>query len=344
MLMGKVIGIINLFSGNHYLCSSIIFSIICSIGIWQIFKTAASLYPSLIKFFAIGILYYPTVAIWSSGILKDPLTILAIGLIFRATYLICKKRRIILPLISVVLSIYICLGLKPYVLYTFIPSMLLWAYGLISEQIKKPPLKYLTSPIIIILFSFGLYFLTYQISKEAGKYSLENMETSVKGFHSWHQYLANTRDQSGYTLGEIEYTPSGILKKAPAAIFVTFFRPMPLLDTQNASTLFEGIQSFILLIITIWVFLRVGLRRAFALLLFNTHLRAFMTFALLFGFAVGFTSYNFGALSRYKIPALPFFTISLSILYYEYLSKKNSVGSGQTSFSKEKKKVLPKGS
>jgi hypothetical protein len=35
---------------------------------------------------------------------------------------------------------------------------------------------------------------------------------------------------------------------------------------------------------------------------------------LLFAFAVGFTSYNFGALVRYKIPMMPFYYIALFIL------------------------------
>lgn len=116
----------------------------------------------------------------------------------------------------------------------------------------------------------------------------------------------------------------GILQKAPEALFVTYFRPFPIIDTKNASTLFEGIQSFTLLMISLFVFFRLGPKRLVQYTLTNPHVRAFMVFALLFGFVVGFTSYNFGALSRYKIPALPFYTTSLCILYAEFLIKKQS--------------------
>jgi Fic family protein len=42
---------------------------------------------------------------------------------------------------------------------------------------------------------------------------------------------------------------------------------------------------------------------------------------------VGFSTYNFGALARYKIPALPFYAMSLFVLnyyadYYRALRKK----------------------
>ena len=41
-------------------------------------------------------------------------------------------------------------------------------------------------------------------------------------------------------------------------------------------------------------------------------------FSLLYSFVAGFTSFNFGALDRYKIPALPFFMISLVVINYRH--------------------------
>src|SRR5205085_4209953 len=41
-----------------------------------------------------------------------------------------------------------------------------------------------------------------------------------------------------------------------------------------------------------------------------------LIFSIIFAFAVGISSYNFGALSRYKIPCLPFYAAFLVILYY----------------------------
>src|SRR5690606_15203190 len=38
-------------------------------------------------------------------------------------------------------------------------------------------------------------------------------------------------------------------------------------------------------------------------------------FAVVFAFAVGVSTFNFGTLSRYKIPAMPFFLLGISIAY-----------------------------
>mgnify|MGYP001254835802 CR=1 FL=1 len=73
----------------------------------------------------------------------------------------------------------------------------------------------------------------------------EKIEKTLVGFQSWHEYLAETRDQSGYTLGEVEFTPLGILKKSPAALNVTFFRPY-LWEARNLPTLLGAIEGLIL--------------------------------------------------------------------------------------------------
>lgn len=323
IFMAKLSAFFCLLGFNEFLTSSMLFTLFCSIGTWLIFVVFSKLYPSSTFHFAIGTLFFPTLAIWSSGILKDPITLMAIGLIFYSTYKASKGKRIIFSLLIIALSIYFCMALKPYVLYIFIPSMLIWTQSQIRENFKNSLLKSIIKPLIIILSLLGGYLLISEISKDAGKYSIENLESVVKGFHSWHEYLSSTRDQSGYTLGEISYTPLGILSKVPEGVFVTFFRPLPFTDTRNIATWFEAIQSLSLLSISIYVVFNTGLINALRLIYRNKDVTAFIFFAIVFGFAVGFTSYNFGALSRYKIPCLPFYTAALAIIYHQGVLLKN---------------------
>jgi hypothetical protein len=315
--LSKLASIFCLLSFQQLMTANILFSLFSAIGIWKLYLTLCKLYPSLYKHFAIGVLFYPTIGVWGSGTLKDPVALMAIGIIFYATYNLVKRKKIISSIVLISLSVLICLKLKPYILYTFIPAMLLWVQGNISQGVKTEIIKYFVTPLIIAIFLASGYYFMQAISQSAGKYSLDNVQEVVEGFHSWHTYLADSRNQSGYDLGEIEFTPTGILTKIPQALFVTFYRPFIIGDIRNAPTAFEGIQSFILLIITLVIFFRIGFFNFFKILFTNNNVRAFMIFSLLFGAAVGFSSYNFGALSRYKIPCLPFFTASLAIIYYQ---------------------------
>lgn len=323
IFMAKLSAFFCLFGFNEFLTSSMLFTLFCSIGTWLIFDVFSKLYPSATIYFAIGTLFFPTLAIWSSGMLKDPITLMAIGLIFYSTYKASKGKFILLSLLTISVSIYICIALKPYVLYIFIPTMLIWTQSQIRENFSSTIIKNIIKPLILIFSLIGGYLLINEISEDAGKYSIENLESVVKGFHSWHDYLATTRDQSGYTLGEVSYTPLGILSKVPEGIFVTFFRPLPFIDTRNIATWFEAIQSLSLLSISIYVVFKTGIINSIRLIYRNKDATAFIFFAVVFGFAVGFTSYNFGALSRYKIPCLPFYTAALAIVYHQGVLLKN---------------------
>lgn len=323
--MSKLASVFTLLSFNQLMATNLLFSLFSAIGIWKLFETLCNLYPMLSRYFAVGILFYPTIGIWGSGILKDPIALSAIGLIFFSIYQLYKHQKFLFPTIIILACIKVCIELKPYILYTFVPVMLLWLQGNLSKRVKNTFFKFAITPLIIGFSLVAGYFFLQTVSESAGKYSLDNVQSVAEGFHSWHSYLAETRDQSGYNLGEVEFTIGGIIQKSPQAIFVTFYRPFLFTDVRNAATAFEAIQSFILLLLTVYVIYKVRIFRFLRILFSNNDARSFILFALVFGISVGLTSYNFGALSRYKIPCLPFFNAALAIVFYKgYLQGKMS--------------------
>lgn len=316
LLTSRILILFTALCAKQYLATTILFTAFTSIGLWKLYVTLCKLYPNLYKFFAVGILFYPTIGIWGSGILKDPITLMCVGLIFSSFYNFSIGSKILPSLIISLISFYVCLILKPYILYIFLPCMLFWLQSRISSNFKSSISKLVMRLVLSGIFIFSGFFLIQGISDGAGKYSLENVQEVAEGFQGWHSYLAKTRNQSGYSLGDFEFNAQGILQKSPAAFFVTFFRPFIFTDVNNFSLAFEGIQTFILLILSIIVFIRVGIFKFFRFALFNKDVSAFFLFALIFGITIGLTSYNFGALSRYKLPCLPFYVASITIIYY----------------------------
>jgi hypothetical protein len=59
---------------------------------------------------------------------------------------------------------------------------------------------------------------------------------------------------------------------------------------------------------------KAGFIRFLKLIAENPEVQFCLVFSVIFAFAVGFTSFNFGALARYKIPFMPFYYIALFIL------------------------------
>ena len=80
--------------------------------------------------------------------------------------------------------------------------------------------------------------------------------------------------------------------------------------------LLSGIESLIFVYITLTM---LSNKRIYSLvsILAKDHIIAFcVPFALILGVAIGMTSFNYGALVRYRIPILPFFASALIIINY----------------------------
>ena len=84
----------------------------------------------------------------------------------------------------------------------------------------------------------------------------------------------------------------------------------------------SGLENFFLLIITLYLMIRLKIIRYFQFLFSEPVLLFSILFSIFFLFGVGMASANFGALVRYRIPALPFFVASVFIMLDKYQTYK----------------------
>ena len=90
--------------------------------------------------------------------------------------------------------------------------------------------------------------------------------------------------------------------------------------------------------ITIRLLYKAGFIRFLKIILTNPEVQFCLIFSLIFAFAVGFTSYNFGTLARYKIPLMPFYFIALFII----ADKENKIELNEKSIPIKKKPLTNK--
>ena len=159
-------------------------------------------------------------------------------------------------------------------------------------------------------------FFVQSLGNSVSSYSIDSLQQKAEGFKSWHSYLGETQGGSAYSLGsDVEYTPVGILKQAPMAIAITLFGPF-IWQVRNPVMLLSALESLLLLFYTLRALFN---KRIYALLgiLISDHLVVFcLAFVFILSIAVGITSFNYGALVRYRIPILPFFGMLLSLVSY----------------------------
>ena len=315
--MIRITSIINILSFNRYLISSITISLIAFYGGWKMFKSFIYFFPKYHKAAFISVFLLPSVIFWSSGILKDTITFAALGIFFyHFTKIFFKNKVSIISILIILISGFIIFKLKAYIILGFMPALFVAIYINTKDRIHNKVLKSILAPLLFIIIIATGYFLISNIIESSNKYKVETLESRVHGFHSWH----TTTGGSSYNLGKIEYTAIGIIKKIPAALNVTFFRPY-LWEARNITSLMGAIESSVLLILFLFVLWKNKLK-LITVSFKNSLLALAFVYSIIFGFAVGFTSYNFGALARYKVPVMPFFVFLL--LYFYYSNKFNT--------------------
>ena len=314
----SVIGaLIGLFTMTTYLPTAVIFAAISFIGVWKLYVVFTKLYPRLSKHLAYAILFIPSVIFWGSGFMKDTITLSCIGWVTHFFYLIFfENKKIVLNSIFAIFFIYVIFIIKSYIVMAFLPAVLLWGVGLLSYKIKDARLILFVRYFLYASAIAGIVLIGGRLQTEMfGQYNVESI-----GFKSFvtRDYLfriSNETDGSGYTLGDFDPTLMGMLEQAPAGVNVTLFRPY-LWEARKPIVMISALESLVYLIFTIVVIFRNNPIRVVQRILSDETLQFCLVFTLVFAFAVGISTSNFGSLVRYKIPCLPFYTTFLIILYY----------------------------
>lgn len=306
-----------------YLCMSsfltlcIFYSLFCFFGCWKMYLTFVDMYPKLHREMSIACLFIPSVCFWGSGVLKDSLCIGFLGLLVFSTYhLFFKRMNILTNIFIIILSTYAIIQVKVYIVLAFTPALAVWVFARFRYTIKSPFIKALSTPLFIGFGSVGAMLVLTLMGKYAEKYAFDQMMRTAQDTQNWLVYSSKETAGSFYTLGDIEYTPMGLIKVFPAAVNVALFRPY-IWEAKKIMLIFASVEGMITFGFTIVLLFRAGFIGFFKLILSNPEVQFCLVFSIIFAFAVGFTSFNFGALARYKIPFMPFYYIALFILASE---------------------------
>lgn len=300
--MTKAVSLVGIFSFQSFLLLNVLFGLVGMIGAWQLVRFAREFMPEVRREAYYIMILVPGILIWSSGLLKDTVTLTCFAyFLLYFCKVVFKQERKIHHFAILFLSAYIMFRIKPYVLICEIPALALATYVYYKAKIKIPFLRRVLMPALLALLLSASLLGVVQIAEASEKYKLETLEAKVKGFQSWHETLGGAYYSIGG--GHVDYTLTGVLKVAPEALSHTFIRPF-LWESRNASMLFAAVENTVILILLIiclrYYIMDPDLRKY----LHNNHIVVFLfVFAVIFGFTVGFTSYNYGALARYKVPA-----------------------------------------
>ncbi len=318
-IIHKICCFISFFTFNRFLVISFVFTNLSFIGFVIIYKTLKKIIGGYYKEILLACIFIPSCIFWSSGLAKEPICMLAMGVLFsRLTDLFIFRRFSFASLLLIIFYGYILLTAKNYIFICLLLGMGIWIfYSSIKRIINKNPIKkfFFYFFMIVVLVGGG-----YLLSDTVTGIVKENVADVISINLNNYRYIG----ESGGSLIDVQNIDvtsiGGILKFIPQAMANVFFRPWPW-EISNVLMIFTVLENLFFMFLFVKVLFRT---RLFTRNLFIN--KNFQVFAIIFSITlaliIGMTTFNFGTMVRYKTPFLPFWAVFLLILNKKLSQKK----------------------
>ena len=319
-MMMKISALVSFFTFNKYMLISLVFALFSFVGLWKLFRLFNSLiYAKYTKVLAFGILYTPTIWFWSGGIIKEALAFGCLGIIISYMHeMFIKKNFSIAKFFLIALLIFILIVVKSYIIIILFVSI---AIALCIEKIKQ--IRNLLVRVSVILLMISVLITTSLVTNISSGFEsiVKDAYTQIQTFKSDYQKVGEMEDNKGTIKGLAtgeealrELSVFSILLQAPSVIFTCLFRPF-LWESGKIIIFLASLEATITLIFTILVLWKSRVWGFLKYSFSDFYTTSCFIFSVLFALIVGFTTYNFGTMVRYKIILLPFFFFLLISVY-----------------------------
>ena len=281
VLLIKLIAIFNLFSGGHYYINVIWFSFLSFWGGYYFYRLFNRTYPGYEKSMAAVFLFFIPMVFWTSGIRKDGLIFLFLGLIFYHFQLFLSDRK--WPRIMIItLSLFMLFLIRNFVALTLLPALLAW--GIATKGTKKA--------WQVFSLVYGISLVLFFLSAITGPVNFPRKITE-RQFEFF-----RLKGGSHIQLDSLHGDPLSYIRILPQALNHVFLRPYP---GEQASLLFRfsSLESWfcIFLFLLLLLYPAPAARGIFRSPFMMTIIFYSLNNYLLIGYTIPFL----GAIVRYRI-------------------------------------------
>jgi hypothetical protein len=303
---------VSLVFDRSYLCIAMFFSFFALAGSIRLFKVFYHYYPDYWREIAFATLFLPSVAFWSSGVLKDSLCFGAVGFIVHGVFnLAIKRHKIAASLFWVLAGGVLLFFVKVYILLALAPAIVLWLFGEFNKVVENKTLRRIMG-FMTFAIGIGLAFLmiNYATSEESlQQFQFDAIAETSASQRELYESFSETNEGAYYSI-----KTSNPVLLVINGIVATLFRPF-IWEVNGITALLSSLESLLFLFLTGSLMYKRGVINFFRNAFKDPVLLMCFVFSLVFAAAIGSTALNFGSLSRYKIPCLPFYLAMVFVLY-----------------------------
>lgn len=314
----KISAILSYLSFNKFIIISLFFGFFSFAGQWKLFMVFDEINKQQYrKLLAYAVLYTPSIWFWGSGLMKDSLCIGSIGFIISILYsFFIKKKFSISNLVFLVILIYAVSVIKSYIASIFFISIGALLFSFLVNKVKN--LVFRIGLFILLILVSIVIITTFNLSTQINELKEESVAQRESNRYNYQAAIEDSENsQGGIESAELDPSIVGLLLRSPGIIFNCLFRPF-LWESRKIIILFTALESLLLLFCTIFLLVKMKIVDFYRLIFRNHYIFFCFVISMLFALIIGFTTFNFGTMIRYKIILLPFYYFMLVQIYTNY--------------------------
>jgi len=304
MFMSKIVSVFCLITQDNYWVASLYFSAISFFSAWHLFKVVQAYHNSLLLPAALAFLFLPTGILWTSGIIKESLTMAAVY--FLAACFVKVWSGNVLSFAAwllLFLGVWIAWHLKYYYVIAFLPVS---TAALIVKKIILPRLTFKHVfgewSIWLALFSILIFVAPLIHPNFYPERFLEVITSNYEAFIK----LSDPEDMIHYP--DLQQSTWSVFKYVPWAVCSALFRPF-IWEAGNVLQFFTALENLGMLLLFLYA-LR-SWKKVFnspdRLLIFSMGVYIVVLSAFL-----ALSTPNFGTLVRYRVGFISFFVLLIA--------------------------------
>jgi hypothetical protein len=303
-LFVKWVACVSLLTNHSYIITSFYFSFLSFLSAWLLVNSLVKAIPGKAASSVMAFFFFPSCVLWSSGLLKESLTMAALFVVAAVVVKLWFRLRVsVIDWAGVLIASWLAWHLKYFLAAAFLPCAI---GALVLRAASRRWNWSFRTELLVMISCLGLFLVTAGFLHP--NFRLHRLpEVMVENYEAYQQMSA-----PGDAIQYFNLTPdwSSVLLNAPWALLSGLFRPF-VWEAQNMMQLAASLENMGLLVMTLFAFRKIRLLPSDS----NRLLVVFtLTYAVALCVFLSLTAPNFGSLHRYRVGFLPFFVLIISDL------------------------------
>lgn len=306
VFMVKVASIAALLMNSNYWLMASLFSVFGFACSWYLYRVLVTLFPNARGAAALAILFFPTVVLWSSGLIKETLALGLLFLLFAFFLDFWNRGRTNWWKIPVTLvAAWMLWQLKYYYLAAAAAPMVTCVlHRIVTSRLLKLKSWLSTTVLWLVIFVVPLVALSFS---RPNFYAERFLHVIVENYAAY-EALSSPGERIEYS--HLEPTWGSVLANAPWALISAWFRPF-IWEAHNTLQLLASIENTLLaglFISAMWRWRRLPPASTWSIVLL-----AALAYVVGLSVFLALSTPNFGTLNRYRTGFLPVLVYVMSI-------------------------------